>query len=91
MKIIDGKKESQSCGAPPTTQYQYTILFLFAIDIVVHGCAHFIFFERAILMGPLAIFWGTWSTPERKRLFATPTAKLKINVQPGIRVYIKGS
>jgi hypothetical protein len=42
-------------------------------------------------MGPLAIFWGTWSTPERKRLFATPTAKLKINVQPGIRVYIKGS
>jgi hypothetical protein len=31
-------------------------------------------------MGPLAIFFGTWSTPERKHLFATPMEKLKINV-----------
>jgi hypothetical protein len=42
-------------------------------------------------MGPLAIFLGTWSTPEKKHLFAAPMAKLKINVQPGIIVYIKES
>jgi hypothetical protein len=27
-------------------------------------------------MGSLAIFLGTWSTPEKKHLFAAPTAKL---------------
>jgi len=40
-------------------------------------------------MGPLTIFWGTWSTPEKKHLFAAPMANLKINVQPRIIVYIK--
>jgi hypothetical protein len=34
-----------------------------------------IFFERTIFMGPLAIYSGTWSTQERKHLFAAPIAK----------------
>jgi hypothetical protein len=56
MKITHGKKKSWTCEAPPTNQYKYTILFLFAIHILVHGRAHFFVFERAILMGPLANF-----------------------------------
>jgi len=34
-----------------------------------------IFLEIAIFTGPLAIYLGTWSTSERKHLFAAPIAE----------------
>jgi hypothetical protein len=69
------KKKVGLVRHPQLINIYHSTLFLFAIHILVHGCAHFIFFERAIFMGPLAIFLGTWSTPERKHLFAAPIAK----------------
>ncbi len=76
MKITHSKKKSWTCEAPPTNQYKYTILFLFAIHILVHGRAHFFVFERAILMGPLANFLEH-EHPGKEAPLCSPNGKTK--------------